>query len=382
MVHAGDLPIDAKRKVDAGPANNAGIALDDVESLLASWWEELLGVQVALDDDFFELGGQSLIVARLFNKIKKNYGIEFPLNTLFEARTVRKLAERIRGGAKLEAARPSGSSPIVAIQPKGAQLPLFVISGLGGNVIKFHTLAHYLGEEQPIYGLLPRGLDGKEPFDTRVEDMAAYYVRAIRNMQPEGPYRIVGYSFGGIVAFEVAQQLMAEQCTVGLLGLFDTIEWHYMENISRSLNPGQRVQIYKAKLGDALSSEQRFTSLQELVERKLLAAKARILRTLGGNSTAPKGASIEEVNTFAAANYKPKTYPGVLTIFRSTTRRIEEGNDEFVGWGGLAKQGVEVHHIASNHFNILQEPGVRILSEKLKKCLDRNTEELSPSVVA
>jgi len=382
LVHAGDLPKDAKPRVDSGPAGDSAIAVDDVEGLLGSWWEELLGVPVGLDDDFFELGGQSLIVVRLFNKIKKNYGIEFPLNTLFEVRTVRKLSERIRGGAKLEREHASGASPIVAIQPKGNHPPLFVISGLGGNVIKFHSLARHLGEDQPMYGLLPRGLDGNEPFHTRVEDMAAYYVRAIRDMQPEGPYRIVGYSFGGLVAFEVAQQLVAEHATVGLLGLFDTIEWNYMEDINRSLNPSQRLQIYKAKLGDALLSEQRLTSLQELIERKMVAVKARILRTWGHGSIESKGASIEEVNTFAAANYKPKVYSGMLTIFRSTTRRIEEGNDEFLGWGGLAKQGVEVHHIASNHFNILQEPGVRILSEKLKKCLHRNAEELAPSAVA
>jgi len=382
LVNAGDLPLDARRKGDSSPVSNSAIALDDVEALLASWWEELLGVQVGLDDDFFELGGQSLIVVRLFNKIKKNYDVELPLNTLFEVRTVRKLAERIRGGATLEAERPIGSSPMVAIQPNGTQPPLFVISGLGGNVIKFHRLARYLGEEQPIYGLLPRGLDGKEPFDTTVEDMAAYYVRAIRAIQPQGPYRVVGYSFGGIVAFEVAQQLAAEHGPVGLLGLFDTIEWHYMENVNRSLNPSQRLQIYKAKLGDALSSKQRFTSLQELVEGKLLAAKARILSAFGRNTFPANGASIEEVNIFAAANYKPQVYPGVVTIFRSTTRRIEDGNDQFLGWGGLAKQGVEVHHIASNHFNILQEPGVRILSEKLKQCLNRNTEESTTSVVA
>ena len=115
-----------------------------------------------------------------FSKIKKNYGLDFPLDTLFELRTVRKLAARIREGAKKDLSPARTSTPVVAIQPKGTKPPLFVISGLGGNVIKFHSLAFYLGEDQPIYGLLPRGLDGKEPFHTRVEDMASYYVSAIR----------------------------------------------------------------------------------------------------------------------------------------------------------------------------------------------------------
>ena len=87
---------------------------------------------------------------------------------------------------------------------KGDACTLFVISGLGGNVIKFHSMAYYLGEDQPVYGLLPRGLDANEPYHTTVEEMAAYYVEAIREAQPEGPYRLVGYSFGGAVAYEVA----------------------------------------------------------------------------------------------------------------------------------------------------------------------------------
>ena len=87
-------------------------------------------------------------------------------------------------------------------------------------------------------------------------------------MQPQGPYRLVGYSFGGIVAFEVAQQITAQGDRVSLLGFFDTIEWHYLENVNRSLNPSQRLKIYKARLGDALSSEERFSNLRELIKRQ------------------------------------------------------------------------------------------------------------------
>jgi len=383
IVHPGDLST-PKTARQAGTTSlpRGAISLENVELLLSEWWKELLGLdQVGLDDDFFELGGQSLVVVRLFSKIKKNYGRDFPLDTLFEVRTVRKLAERIRGGAKKELRPTSTSSSLVAIQPNGTKPPLFVISGLGGNVIKFHGLAYYLGEDQPVYGLLPRGLDGKEPFSTRVEDMAAYYVSAIRAMQTEGPYRIVGYSFGGIVAFEVAQQIAAQGDRVSLLGFFDTIEWHYMEKVNRSLNPAQRLKIYRTRLGDALSSEERIANLRGLIKGKLGHTRSQLLRAIGRRAAPAVGATLEEVNTAAAANYNPKVYPGSLTIFRSTTRRVEEGNDEFLGWGSLAKGGVEIHHIASSHFNILQEPSVRILSEKLKSCLDRESEKATESVL-
>ena len=371
VVYPGDLPTPkAERQMGATAQPRGAISLEDVEMLLSEWWKELLGLDhVGLDDDFFELGGQSLVVVRLFSKIKKNYGLDFPLDSLFELRTVRKLAARIREGAKKDLTPTRTSTPVVAIQPKGTKPPLFVISGIGGNVIKYHRLASHLGEDQPIYGLLPRGLDGKEPFHTRVEDMAAYYVSAIRDMQPEGPYRIVGYSFGGVVAFEVAQQITAQDDRVGFLGFFDTIEWHYMEKVNRSLNPAQRLQIYRARLGDALSSEDQFSSLRELIKRKLTHMRAQLRGTSGRDVAPIAGATLEEVNTVAGANYYPKVYPGTLTIFRSTTRRVEEGNDESLGWGELAR-GVQIHHIASNHLNILQEPSVKLLSEKLKYCLD------------
>ena len=163
-------------------------AADPVESVLAGWWQELLGHErVGLDDDFFDLGGHSLIVVRLFAKIKKTYGVRFGLSTLFEARTVRTLARLIREANTTSGPAPTSGRSFVAIQRKGTRPPLYVISGLGGNVLKFHGMAYYLGEDQPVYGLLPRGLDGDEPYHTRVEDMAAHYVEAIRKVQAEGP---------------------------------------------------------------------------------------------------------------------------------------------------------------------------------------------------
>src|SRR5208283_2113573 len=168
-----------------------------VESVLAEWWQELLGVeQVGLDDDFFELGGQSLIVVRLFSKIKKTYGINFGLSTLFEARTIRKLSHLIREATTQNHFKPLSSRALLPIQPEGTQPPLFVISGTGGSVIPFRTLPKYLGEDQPVYGLIPRGLEGDGPYLTRMEEIAAYYVEAIRERQAQGPYRLLGLSFG------------------------------------------------------------------------------------------------------------------------------------------------------------------------------------------
>jgi thioesterase domain-containing protein/acyl carrier protein/NAD(P)-dependent dehydrogenase (short-subunit alcohol dehydrogenase family) len=344
-----------------------------VETVLTGWWQELLSVEeVGPDDDFFELGGHSLIGVQLFSKIKKTYGVSLGLATLFEARTVRQLAQLIQpayASAATLHTEPRPWSPLVPIQPTGTRPPLFVISGLGGNVIKFHNLAFHLGEDQPVYGLLPRGLDGKDSFHTRIEDMAADYVAAIRKMQPEGPYQLVGYSFGGIVAFEVAQQIVAQGEQVGLLGLFDTIEWHYGERVDRSLRPGERFHVLQEHLRTIVFSAERGYHVKKLLNDKASAIKYRVFRALGRPLPQKMGVT-EEVNAYAATGYYPNVYPGKVTLFRSTKRTIQQGSDDFLGWEELAGGGVEVHDVPGTHFNILQEPVVQVLAEKLQACLD------------
>jgi acyl transferase domain-containing protein/thioesterase domain-containing protein/acyl carrier protein len=348
-----------------------GAAKESVEAVLAEWWQELLGVErVHLDDDFFELGGQSLIVVRLFSKIKKTYGVNFGLSTLFEARTVRTLGRLIREARTKTQAEPAQGKSLVAIQPKGARLPLFVISGLGGNVIKYHSMAKYLGEEQPLYGLLPRGLDGDEPFHTRVEDMAEYYVETVLKVQPEGPYRLAGYSFGGAVAFEMAQQLVARGKTVSLLGMFDTIEWQYWERVGRSYGLLKRLAHYRALFSDAVA-DGKFTPLWKRFEVK----SRRLVSRLFSPAPAPvpaASAKIEEANFEAAASYRARVYPGRMILFRATMRTPTFGDDEYLGWGPLVAGGIDIQHIPAMHSTILEEPAIQGLSEKLRECLRRD----------
>ena len=357
-------------KADVESEPGVGASTDNVDAVLQSWWRTLLNIeQVDLDDDFFDLGGHSLIGVALFSKIKSTYGLDLGLSTLFEARTVRLLAHLIKE-SKQSHLKPAPWSPVVPIHPKGGRPPLYVISGLGGNVIKFHGLAFHLGQDQPVYGLLPRGLDGKGSFRMRIEDIAADYVEAIQATQPEGPYHLVGYSFGGIVAFEVANQILMRGGRVGLLGLFDTIEWQYGEKIEASLRPGQRLEVFGEHL-KAIFSRDGAGYLKGLVTAKFLHVKKKLLDALGRPRFVTIG-SIEEINTCAAANYRPKVYPGKLTLFRSTERSISDGTDDMLGWGSLAAQGVEVHDVPSNHFNLLREPAVKVLAEKLRSCLGRD----------
>jgi acyl transferase domain-containing protein/thioesterase domain-containing protein/acyl carrier protein len=336
-----------------------------VEAVLAGWWEELLGVEkVDLDDDFFDLGGHSLVAVRLFSKIKKTFQVDLGLSTLFEARTVRKLAPLIQQAGNSNTREESAAPAVVAIRQLGSRLPLFVISGLGGEVIGFDTLARSLGADQPVFALQPQGLDGRKPFLTRVEDMAAYYLREIRKVQARGPYCLAGYSFGGYIAFEIAQQLRATGETVGLLGFLDTIEWQYLQRVGRPESFRERWTQRLDRLKTGPSSYLKTTF--EYNTTKLLHRFFHVF----GREVPQRFSNLEDINRFATSLYRPANYAGRLTIFRSLSREAAFENDELLGWGGFVSGGIEVQDVTGRHLEMLKEPHVRLLATKLRACLD------------
>jgi acyl carrier protein len=182
-------------------------ARDDIERELASLWRVLLGVaEVGVNDDFFELGGQSLVAVRLFQRIGKKYGVDLPLSTLFQAPTIAECAALLRGMLGLphpDDAEPSAVPPqaadgidaptkpafhaLVAVQRGGNRLPFFCVHGAGGNVLNFRDLARAMHPEQPFYGLQASGVDGVSPPHKTIEEMADAYIAEIREFQPQGP---------------------------------------------------------------------------------------------------------------------------------------------------------------------------------------------------
>jgi aspartate racemase len=329
-----------------------------------------LGVEtVEPDDDFFDLGGHSLIAVRLFSKIKKTFRADLGLSTLFEARTVRQLATLIRQAGTSSAGEEVASSAVVAVRQQGSRLPIFLISGVGGEVIGFQKLAVCLGDDQPVFALQPQGLDGRKPFLTRVEDMAAYYLRQMRDIQPHGPYCLAGYSFGGYVVFEMAQQLHAVGERVALLGFMDTIEWQYLERVRQSADFFRRWGLRLDRLKD-----RRWEYVKEtVVDQSSARVKSMVYRLFDrfGRQVPQRVSKLEDINRFAMSIYRPSVYPECLTIFRSVTRTNVDDNDELLGWGRLVSGGIEVQDVPGRHRDILVEPNVHILAEKMRACLDR-----------
>ena len=151
-----------------------------------------------------------------FARVEKLTGKTLPLATLFQAPTIEQMARLLRQ----EGWTPPWSS-LVAIKPDGSKPPFYCVHGLGGNILEFIDMTRYVLPDQPLYGIQAQGLDGRRPRHHTVEEMAAHYLKEIQSLQPQGPYYVGGSSFGGLVAYEIAQQLQAQDQTVRVLALFD-----------------------------------------------------------------------------------------------------------------------------------------------------------------
>ncbi len=187
-----------------------------IEEDIAMLWQDILGIDKAgVFDNFFESGGDSLTALRLLAALEKHFNARLPVASLFGAQTIAQLALVINS-------RLSDWSPIVPIQPQGSKTPIFALHSLGAVVLSYEPLARALGNNQPFYGIQAYGLEeGQTPF-SNLHDMLEFYVAAIRQQQPHGPYQIIGHSFGGILAIELARALQQQDETVKFVGLLDT----------------------------------------------------------------------------------------------------------------------------------------------------------------
>ncbi|HEY0792236.1 MAG TPA: thioesterase domain-containing protein, partial [Chthoniobacterales bacterium] len=345
-----------------------------LETRLAAIWEKVLQVEpVGVTANFFELGGSSLAAVRVFAEIKKDLGKNLPMATLFTRPTVEELASLLK-----EEAPEQEWTTIVPIQLQGTRPPFFGVHAGLGNVLFYRELAHLLGHEQPFYGIQAQGLDGKPIVRTSVETIAEYYWQEMRKVQPTGPYLLGGYSFGGVVAYEMARLIRAAGEEVALLALFDTGNparpprlRSYAERLRNAFQDREALSPYRimhflagrtrGRLGDRLL---RWSELY-----RNLAAKWR----KGGDN---KAVAEEQVNLAvittherAALAYRPLPYDGKLTLLRAATQ--EEGyiTEPDLGWGPLVHGGMEVHEVPGTHWDLFSAENVRSLAEVLLACM-------------
>jgi len=330
-------------------SNRREAAKDSLEQQILEIWQDTLGQKpLSVLDNFFDLGGHSLLAARVMHRISRATGQIVPLALLFEAPTVREMAALLR-----EKAWSQRISCLVPIQPEGLRPAFFCVHGVGGNVLGFRELARQLAPEYPLYGLQSRGLDGNASPFSQVEEMASHYIREIRSVQPEGPFLIGGYSFGGLVAYEMARQLTAGGEQVALLALLDTYPGN-LEPLSLSM---LRLVRNPARLA---------------VVRDLSAiAKGSVRRRLKDFFLSPVLKRILQANQRAAAEYKLHPYlGGKITLFRAQEFSLRSVHDPHEQWRDLATAGLEVREIAGGHGDLLVSPQVGQLAKELKECID------------
>ncbi|WP_433965022.1 condensation domain-containing protein [Tunturiibacter gelidiferens] len=198
---------------------------DPIEIQLLELWRSMLDVEeISADTNVFSLGVSSLSILRLVTRMNSLYSMGFGLASLISAPTIKMVAELVR-----RRYAPNTVTSLVPIQPVGTKRPLYIVHGAGGNVVNFYGLTTRIGADQPVYGVQAQALELDQPALLCIEDMAAHYLKEIRRVQPQGPYHLLGYSFGGIVVLEMAHQLLAAGETIGLLGMLDTRARDYIE---------------------------------------------------------------------------------------------------------------------------------------------------------
>ncbi|HSP78046.1 MAG TPA: alpha/beta fold hydrolase, partial [Myxococcaceae bacterium] len=376
------LPLNRSGKVDraalpapetahTGPTEASVPPRDALERELVRIWEEVLGVRpVGVRHDFFALGGHSLLAARLVNRVHKALGRPLPLVTLFQNPTVEQLAAALRQPE--DENRPH--STLARLQAgEGGVRPLFLVHGGGGSALTYTELARHLGPQRPVYGLSAPGLDGGEKLPASVEEMARHYLAQVRTVQPEGPYLLGGWSFGGLVALEMAQQLRAAGETVSLLALMDS-------HAPSSRPPSESDELsLLAAFGQTLGLPWRHLSLEperlkRLGGRELLAYVLEQARR--GPSGTPHLELEEAEHLFALfrhhveaqRRYVPRPYAGPAVLFRAGTQPAGVTAED-LGWRSWLTGGLTVDELPGDHYLLLRPPYVTSLARALARHL-------------
>lgn len=322
---------------------------------LARIWQDVLGTPpLTLEQNFFEAGGNSQLAIQLCDQIHISFGYTLPPLALYAAPTPLALARVVTGGTRVP------FSNALLLKAGSFAPPLFLFHGIGGNVMEFLEVVQHLDWAHPIYGLQTKGSDGLEPPLESVIDMAEYHLEAIRQLQPHGPYLLCGYSFGGLIALEIARHLIGSGETVAMLTMVDSYPHE------RHLRASQRYESYvqrgwdrlRRALGNASSSFVSAQQSQELSEKICGSAVRRVT----------------EAAREALRRYNPKKYSGKVEFITANIKTIFP-SDPAATWRGLIGE-FAIETVPGSHHGMLQTSAATLaaaLSRHVKEALERQT---------
>jgi acyl transferase domain-containing protein len=361
----------------------------ETEKTLAGFWSELLGIdRIGIQDSFFDLGGHSLVAVRLFRMIKKAFAVDLPISVLFEAPTIAQCAQLIEqagGGVTAQIATKSAGTAPVSLPARTTHLvrmqagkqahatPLFVCAGMFGNILNLRHLAVQMGQDRPVYGLQARGLYGDQAPHETFEEMARDYLVEVRSVQPHGPYLLSGFSGGGLVAYEMAQQLLAAGETVASLVLLDT---PYPETVVLS-----RVDRLAIRFGEIRQQKGAFFGRYlrhrigwELERRRQVKRDEQITPEQFHNG------AIEAAFRRALGRYRARAYGSPVVLLRPKLKivyRLRDGRllniDRNLakadnGWSPFIAN-LSIIEVPGDHDSMVLEPNVRVLAGHMREIM-------------
>jgi amino acid adenylation domain-containing protein len=346
----------------------------ETEKKIAALWAELLNVeQIGIHDDFFDLGGHSLMAIKALSRIREDFEVDLPLATLLQAPTVAQLAALLHK----EDLNPSWSL-LVPVRAGGSKPPLFLMHALGGNVLDYYRLVNHLESDQPVYAFQAQGLDGNFIKGATLEEMAADYVAELQNFQPEGPYFLGGFCMGGLLALEAAEQLTAAGQNVALVIMVQSIHpgamdykpntpafkrlWYQMqkraslewENLSH--NPKGYVSERLVHLWDAVR-------VRTSIAYQKMIGKDPSMSTEFSQLYFFEAVGVEHKK--AMDKYRPGPYGGDVLVIRASKQLAGLIADERLGWDRTFHGKLEVCEVPGHQENLLLVPNVSQLAKEI-----------------
>jgi amino acid adenylation domain-containing protein len=358
-INLAGLPAPAEERSVTGEPRN------EVERQLLGIWEKVLRLnEIGVTDNFFDLGGHSLLAMRLLAEIERAFGQRLPVATVFRAQTVEQMAD------VLSQRSPGPPSSVVTLQPHGLRPALFVVPGADGNALAYADFARFLGSEQPVHLLQPAGLDGDRKPLERVEAIAEHFIAEIRKVQPRGPYRLVGFCVGGIVAFEIAQQLIASGEEPPLLALVET--WHpksvpVVRGAPASLRPLIFLVRGLARHLRVMVSRRPREAFRHLRANCAIVKEMLLRRDIyRGDRYKRYRDLVWEASYRAGSRYIPAAYAGRVVLFLAGGLKVEADLDTRLFWLELARGGCEVVRTSAGGFGeFLKKPHAKDLADNL-----------------